>query len=128
MTLSGFSHRFAYAALISAIVWIGYQLPLPEGTYPPTKWGVRNSIVRWFDLPIALTTQVLPCDDFAIDLWFEFRCPNDTGLTQWFLVNHMRVGIPTYMLIFYLPVIYRAGRGWWLRRRGKRGHRAAEKL
>ena len=117
----GFCHRFSYAALFSAMIWIGAHLPLPEGTYPPTKVGIRNTVLIWFDLPIAVSTQILPCDDFAIDLWFTGQggepCPfNVSGQTEFF-VNHMRVGIPTYMLIFYLPTIFRAGRGWWKRRR-----------
>ena len=130
--LFGFSHRFAYATLFSAMIWIGAFLPLPEGTYPPTKVGIRNTVLIWFDLPIAVTTQILPCDEFAIDLWFTVKggelCPGNGGTRTEFFVNHMRVGISTYMLIFYLPSIFRAGRGWWLRRRGKRNHRADEKL
>ena len=112
-TLSSFSHRFAYAALISALVWVFFRLPLPEGTYPPTKWGVRNSVMRWLDLPIALTTQGLPCNEFAVDVWFTVHCPHDSGGLARFFWNHMQVGVPTYMLIFYLPTAFRAARGWW---------------
>ena len=66
-TFGGFSHRFAYAALISALVWIFTAEPFPAQLYP---LGAGQQLLRWFDFPIALATQVLPCDDFAIDLWF----------------------------------------------------------
>ena len=125
-TLTGLSHRFAYAALVSALVWVGFQLPIPEGTFPPTEWGTRNSVVRWLDLPIAMTTQLLPCDEFAIDLWFTPQCPFNGGGPARLFANHMRLGIPTYMLIFYLPAIFRASRDWWLRQRQHRRPVAAK--
>jgi hypothetical protein len=105
--------------LLSAIIWVFFRLLLFEGMYPPTKWGFRNSIMRWLDLPIALSTQLLPCNEFAIDVWFTVRCPNESGGLARFFWNHMRVGVPTYMLIFYLPASYRAGHGWWRRRRSR---------
>lgn len=121
-TLVGLSHRFAYAALISALVWVGFRLPIPEGTYPPTTLGVRNTIVRWLDLPIAATTQLLPCEKSAIDLWFRIRCPFNAGLETFFW-NHMGVGIATYMLLFYLPTFYRLARRRWVRQGGKTAER-----
>ncbi len=118
----GLSHRLAYAALVSALVWIGAHLPLPAGTYPPSRWGVRNTLVRVLDLPIAAATQVLPCNEFAIDLWFTGTggegCPHDAKGVTAFFINHMRVGVPTYLLLFYLPAIARAGRNRWRRRFG----------
>jgi len=126
--LRGFSHRFAYAALISAFVWIFATQPFPGQVYP---LGFGAQLIRWLDLPIATATQVLSCDDFAIDLWFTVEggepCPvNSGGLARYF-VNHMRVGIPAYLLVFYLPVIFRASRAWWVRRRHHRPPVAAKR-
>lgn len=116
--LIGLCHRVAYAALVSAIVWIFVDLPLPEGSYPPTRWGVSLTIARWLDLPIAVATQPLPCSESAIDLWFRIRCPEPIGDLWRYFFHHMRVGIPAYVLLFYLPSIYRLSRSWWRQRRG----------
>jgi len=111
--LIGFSHRLAYAALISALVWIFLFLPLPDDAYPPTRWGINLTIARWLDLPIAIATQIVPCRESAIDLWFRVRCPDPIEGLQRYFFNHMRIGIPIYVLIFYLPSMFRRGRNWW---------------
>lgn len=117
--LLGFCHRFAYAALVSAIVWIFVFLPLPEGTSYPG--GMILHVVRWLDLPIAAATQIMPCDEFAIDLWFSVRggggCPEPIGDLRRYFFNHMRIGISVYLFIFYFPNIYRAGSNWCRQRR-----------
>lgn len=115
-SLLGICHRVAYAALISAIVWISVDLPLPDDSYPPTRWGISLTITRWLDLPIALATQLLPCSESGIDLWFRIRCPEPIEYRRYFF-NHMRVGIPAYVLLFYLPIICRRVCCWWRRRR-----------
>ncbi len=106
----GFSHRVVYAGFISAIVLIFTFLPLPEGvTYPGDNTIL---VVRWLDLPIAIAARLLPCGHSAIDLWFRYWCLEPIDDLRRFFYNHMRVGIPTYVLLFYLPSIYRAGRNW----------------
>ncbi len=111
----GFCHRVAYAALISAIVWVFVFLALPEGTSYPGDMTML--FVRWLDLPIAVATQIMPCDKFALDLWFRVRCPEPFGEYRRYFYNHMLIGIPAYLFLFYLPNIYRAGRNWWRQRR-----------
>ncbi len=104
--LFGFCHRAAYAALVSAIVWIFMFLPLPEGGYPD---GMTVRVIRLLDLPIAVATQIMPCDEFAVDLWFSVRggggCPEPIGDLRTYFFNHMRIGVPSYLLLFYLPNI-----------------------
>ena len=117
--LVGFCHRVAYAALATCVVWIfALHLPVPEGGYP---WGLSVRIVKWLDLPIAVATQVLPCDQYAVDLWFSVRggggCPEPIGDLRRYFFNHMRVGVPVYVLLFYLPNVYCAVRRRWLQRR-----------
>ena len=124
--LFGFCHRVAYAALVSAIVWIFVFLPLPEGISYPGDMIIQ--VVRWLDLPIAAATQIMPCNEFAVDMWFRVRCPElGYGIVdlRGYFFNHMRIGIPTYVLLFYLPNLYRVGRGWWRQRRGSGSHRAS---
>ncbi len=97
------------------MVWIFLFLPLPEGTVYPE--GMDIQVVRWLDLPIAVATQLVPCDEFAVDMWFRVRCPEPIGDLRRYFFNHMRIGIPVYLLLFYLPNIYRTGHNWWRRRR-----------
>lgn len=108
----GLCRRVAYAALVSAIVWIFTFLPLPEGRFSRIA---TVQIVRLLDLPIAVVTQIMPCTDFAVDLWFSVRggggCPEPIGNLRTYFFNHMRIGVPTYVLIFYFPSIYRSIRG-----------------
>ena len=61
-----FSHRVAYAALIPALVWIFVYLPLPEGTSHSEDMIIQ--VVRWLDLPIAAATQIMPCEEYAIEV------------------------------------------------------------
>ena len=107
-------HRFAYAALVSALVWIFAQLPMQMN---PPELGARILLV--LDWPIAVATQVLPCREFAVDLWYAGAAPdgcpqgfaNQVSTREWFF-NHMRVGIPVYLFLFYVPDLLA-----WLRRR-----------
>jgi len=116
--LLSFCHRVAYATLISALVWIFANLPMPEGVSHSEDWLLQ--IASWLDYPIAAASQIMPCDENALDMWFRVRCPElgyGTFSLREYLFNHMRIGIPVYLLILYLPSIYHYGRGWWRRRR-----------
>ena len=118
--LFGLSHRIAYAALISALVWILAQLPMQVNPY-----GLDARLLFALDWPIAVATQPLPCKEFAIDLWFTGQggepCPTGIGYqvpARDMFFNHMRVGIPVYVFLFYLPNILLGAVRWWRRRRG----------
>jgi hypothetical protein len=111
--LVGFCHRCAYGVVLSLLVWVfTLHLPLPEG---PTARAVTTVTMKALDLPVALATQLMPCDEFAIDIWFSVRggggCPQPLGNLLGYFWNHMRVAVPTYVLIFYIPaglaVVYR---------------------
>lgn len=120
--LIGLCHRIAYATLMSVLIWIGATIPIgPVKGSDPLLVAVTAA-----DLPIALATQALPCTEFAIDLWFTVHCPppQEESVPRLF-VNHLRVGIPVYVLLFYLPAIVRAA----LRRRGgtSRGRQPADR-
>ncbi len=118
--LLGLSHRIAYAALISALVWILALMP----RQPVEPYSFEALLALAFDLPIAVATQPLPCKEFALDLWFSVEggegCPqgfaNQVSARERFF-NHMRVGIPVYMLLFYLPNVFLYLIRWGRRRR-----------
>ena len=115
--IARFCHRVTYAALLSAIVWIYINLPLAEGAAPPSHWTLGGELVRLIDLPIVIATQALPCSETAVDLWFvRYHCPHEWDARH-YLFSHMRVGIPVYVVLFYLPNVYMYGRRRWQRRR-----------
>jgi len=114
----GFCHRVAYAALISALLWVVFvDIPLRGRILYSNAW-ISQVVLIWLDLPIATVTQFLPCNEAAVDCWFRVWCPELTWPTRGYFYNHMRLGTPIYVLIFYLPTIYRSARGWWLRWHG----------
>jgi len=113
--LFGFCHRVAYAALLSAAVWIFLvDIPLREHTLYPKDW-FSQVVVIWLDLPIAVVTQLLPCEEAAVDCWYRVWCPGLTWPERTYFYNHMGVGILVYSFIFYLPTWYLYGRNWWRR-------------
>ena len=61
-SLIGLTHRIAYAALISALVWIFAGLPAQP--VKPHSFDALLALV--FDWPIAVATQALPCAEFAV--------------------------------------------------------------
>ena len=115
--LIGFGHRIAYATLVSSLLWIGVSLPSEAMLTDP--YGRSAWFVRLLDLPIAVATQALPCEEFALDLWFTIRgervCPGVPAREAFF--NHMRLGIPVYVLLFYVPNVLLGAVRWWQRRR-----------
>lgn len=115
----GFVHRTAYATLVSLLVWIGATIPI--GPTNSTHPGVLAVMVA--DLPIAVATQVLPCKEFAIDLWFSVHYPEGCPPPQIddvgeLLLNHLRVGIPAYVFVLYIPNMLLGAVRWWRRRSG----------
>ena len=114
----GLANRIAYAALVSALLWILVGLPM---SYP---YGFNGQLVFALDWPIAVATQILPCKEFALDVWFTGKggegCPeayHPPVPAREMFFNHMRVGIPVYAFLFYLPNIALGLVRWWCRRR-----------
>lgn len=113
--IAGASHRLAYAVAISSVVWVLAVQPL---NLPAD--GLAFRMVQVLDLPIATASQLLPCDESGLDLWYrvgpgQSSCPHNPG--REFFLNHMRIGVPAYVLLLYVPSIFRATRDWWRRRR-----------
>ncbi len=110
----GLAHRSAYATAIASVVWVLSVVPLNLSSR-----GLASRVIRILDLPIATASQLLPCNESGVDLWYHIgpgssSCPNNPG--QEFFSNHMRVGVPAYVLLFYSTAIYRSVRNRWLRR------------
>jgi hypothetical protein len=104
----GAFHRLAYATAISVIVFLVAVQPLELSLHGATFWTIRI-----LDLPIATAGQLLPCNERGVDLWFRAEpgysgCPHNPGPE--FFGNHMRIGIPAYLLLFYLPSLLLAAR------------------
>lgn len=109
----GALHRLAYATAISAIVWLVSAQPLNVSLKGLTSWTIRI-----LDLPIATASQLLPCDERGLDLWYRVApgyssCPHNPGPE--FFGNHMRIGVPAYLALFYLPNLLLAARRRWRR-------------
>lgn len=115
---TGLCHRLAYAATFSGAVWILSTMPLSHSLGGPVFW-----LTRVVDAPIATASLLLPCNERGVDLWYRVGagsspCPHEVAPDVAFF-NHMRIGLLAYVLLFYVPAIYRAGRGRWQRRRGR---------
>lgn len=98
----GLCHRIAYASVIAGAVWLFYSIPF-DG--PLT--GASKALLKLVDFPIATASQLLPCNARGVDLWYrigpgESACPHYTTMSE-SLSSHMLVGVPAYVLLFYLP-------------------------
>lgn len=114
--LLGLSHRIAYATAIAGSVWLFYSIsfggPLEKSS---------AALLKLADLPIATASQLLPCNARGVDLWYrvgpgESVCPHYTTTSE-SLGSHMRVGVASYVLLFYLPNLLLAARRRWRGRR-----------
>lgn len=103
-TLIGLAHRVAYAAALAFFVFDFSVLPT----------GVTGSVLGGFlaalNFPVALVGLLLPCGERGLDFPIG-HC--DFPSTALFL-NHLRLAIPVYVVLLYLPGSLRALR----RRRG----------
>jgi len=107
----GFTLRLITSTVISLTVWWLFTTPFDRLPLPPS---VVMVIVRILDFPVALAGEVLPIrgmelvlDDY--DTWCDF-CPIGEMFRQ-----QMRIAIPTYLLLLYLPTLLR-----WVARRDVR--------
>jgi hypothetical protein len=114
--LLGLCHRLAYATLISLIVFLAAIWPEPYKGHQPSQ--AASVIVRILDAPIALAGLLVPCPYRGVDLVTpaRFSCsPLPSPSALWY---HLAIGIPAYLLLFYLPSFLLIGRRQWHRRRG----------
>lgn len=99
----GFFDRLAYA---TAVALGGFLLAVMPG---PARVDPSGVVARLVDLPVALAGLILPAKWKGIDLWFS---PEGLGYFTFpeALIRHLRIAIPVYMFLFYLPSL--AVVGW----------------
>src|SRR5437868_8191000 len=107
----GFIIRLIASTVISLSVWWLFVTPFDRLPLPPSAVSV---IVRILDFPVALAGEVLPIRGMELifndhDTWCDF-CPIGEMFRQ-----QMRIAIPTYLFLLYLPTLFR-----WVARRDVR--------
>ena len=107
----GFALRLIASTVISVAVWWLMVTPFDRLHLPsPVVFG----IVRIFDFPVAVAGEVLPIRGVELvfddhDTWCDF-CTADERFYQ-----QLRIAIPTYLFLLYLPTLLR-----WMARRNRR--------
>jgi len=96
--LLSFSHRLAWSIVFGLAGFFPCVMPTDDG---PLR-VVYHSMCYVFDLPVALVTRLgIPYVAGLDVFWFrgvgEFTHPNE--MLYW----HMRVAVPTYLALLYLP-------------------------
>ena len=104
----GLTLRLTVSTVISLTVWWLFVTPFDRLPLPPSAVSV---IVRVLDFPVALAGEVLPIRGMELvfenhDTWCDF-CPIGEMFRQ-----QMRLAIPTYLVLLYLPTLLR-----WVARR-----------
>jgi hypothetical protein len=97
--LIGFINRVAYAMLVSGFVW---YLTLVPFTMTPLGRGAHLVFVKVLDFPVAMVSSVLPWQLKGIDPFSSERQPERANM--WELLHaHVRVAVPVYVTLFYVP-------------------------
>lgn len=109
----GFCNRVAYATVLGLAAW-GLMMWPP---FTPLAGRIYGYAAILLDLPIALANLLLPLDWRGLDLVFDRGLTIGTS-TPGFLFRHLRVAIPVYVLLFYLPSLLLGSWRRW-RRRGR---------
>ena len=99
----GFIVRLIASTVISLTVWCLFVTPFNRLPIPTAAVIV---IVRLLDFPVALAGEVLPIRGMELvfddhGTWCDF-CPIGEMFRQ-----QMRIAIPTYLLLFYVPTLLR---------------------
>jgi hypothetical protein len=100
----GFTLRLIISTVISLTVWWLFTTPFERLALPPSAVAV---IVRVLDFPVALAGEVLPSRGMELVFddrgpWCDF-CPTGEMFRQ-----QMRIAIPTYPVLLYLPAAMRS--------------------
>lgn len=104
----GFFHRLAYALALALGVFSLTVLPLglPSSNWIPWALAAVNS-------PVSLVSLLVPCSERGLDFPLG-DCHHEGGQTaSEFFFSHLRLAVPVYLLIFYLPGFFVAARRWW---------------
>src|SRR2546430_214754 len=93
--LLGLLHRIACSALISLLTWFTCAAPL--GAHPLAQ----TILCKIFGWPVATAGELFP-RWYGVDLFYggrscDFCHPSD------FVWSHMRLAVPVYLGLFYLP-------------------------
>lgn len=99
----GFIVRLIASAVISFTVWWLFVTPFDRLPLPASAVTV---IVRLLDFPVALAGEVLPIRGMELvfddhGTWCDFCSVGEMFRQQ------MRIAIPTYLLLFYVPTLLR---------------------
>src|SRR5688572_6982058 len=108
--LIGLSHRVAYA---TATALVGLLLAVMPAGLKIDSTGVLTKLLN---LPVAAVGLLLPDGWKSIDLWFGTNALHYSHFSE-VLVRHLRLAIPVYVLLFYIPTL---GRAVWQRLRHRR--------
>lgn len=92
----GLTHRLAYATTVALAGFLLTVMPVGLRIDP------SGFVVHLLDLPVAAAGLLLAPEWRGIDLWFQ---PQEWGYLHPIegLLRHLRLAIPVYMLLFYLP-------------------------
>lgn len=107
----GFTIRLMIATAISLTVWWLFTTPFDR---LPLPRAAVTGIVRVLDFPVALAGELLPIRGMEVvfddhGTWCDFCSIGEVFRRQ------MRIAIPTYLLLLYLPAVMR-----WIARRDRR--------
>lgn len=100
---AGFIHRAAYATLTAIVVWILYVFPFDPGSY-----RFRLAAVKVLDWPVAMVSRQMPPSLKAIDPFSDYPFAHNER-AEYVLLLHLRLAVPVYILLFYLPSLIAAG-------------------
>ena len=109
--VAGLAHRVAYAIVIGVAIWYFALVPFSETSIPRP---LHEWLLKLLDLPIAAVNAILPWQWKGIDVWSSERQPEYSNVLKMLRV-HLRVAVPVYVLLFYVPNAVR-----WVMRRGRR--------
>jgi hypothetical protein len=108
----GFIHRVTYAMLIGFITWF---LWIARFDTLPFDRDIQTGMIKVLSFPVALVSEQTPItgwkaiDPFTKDI-VGHNEPNEKVLL-W----HLRLAVPVYVVLFYLPNL-----GTWIIRRARR--------
>ena len=97
--LVGLLHRMVYSLALGLLVWNLYVLPLGLNV------RVVGPLLAVANAPVSAVGLLLPCDERGIDAPFgECHHEGGQGAAQFFS-SHLRLAIPVYTLVSYLPLL-----------------------
>jgi hypothetical protein len=103
-----------YAVVLAGATWA--MLVVPLGVEDSR---VATAVVYVFVFPVAVAGAWLPSEARGIDLFFWPGAIHGMPAAD-ILLRHLRIAIPVYVLLFYLPNLFRGLYRWIKARDGAR--------